>query len=158
MPAWQADELVILAGVDWQPTDAVIEAMEHGVAVPIRITTRSLRTRAGLRWVERDRNHRHEVRYLPMLRSYQIVDTKTGEQRNYPRLHMLLDSLRQPRPWATGLTREDLEQASFRVEIRGQLDLTRLPSPMRMPVWFDPAWRAISPWRGWDFAELPVDD
>lgn len=147
-----------MAGVDWRPTEAVIEAMEHGVAIPVRITTRSLRVHGWLNLLDRDRNHRYEVRFLPMLRSYQIADTKTGEQRNFPRLHMLADSLRQPQPWATGLTLDDLDEARYRVEIRAELDRTRLPSPMRMPVWFDPAWRAASPWQGWDLVDEYRDD
>ncbi len=155
--AWQDGELVIIAGVDWRPTEAVIEAMEHGVPVPIRITTRSFRRYGWFRVLDRDRNHRYEVRYLPMLRSYQIADTKTGEQRNYPRLHMLTDSLRRPQPWATGLSREDLDATTYRVDIRGQLDRTRLPSPMRMPVWFDPEWHAISAWQHWDIDSEVMD-
>ncbi len=156
--AWQEDELVVIAGVDWRPTEAVIEAMEHGVAVPLRITTRSFRRYGWLRILDRDRNHRYEVRYLPMLRSYQIADTKSDEQRNYPRLHMLVDSLRQPQPWATGLTRDDVASVTFQLEIRGQLDRTRLPSPMRMPVWFDPQWRAISSWQQWLLDDEVMDD
>ncbi len=156
-PAWVDGELMIMAGLDWRPSEAVIEAMEHGVAVPIRITTRSLRVHGRLRLLDRDRNHRYEVRYLPMLRSYQIADTKSGQQRNFPRLHMLTDSLRQPQPWATGLTTADLDEGRFRVEIRGQLDRTRLPSPMRMPVWFDPEWRAVSARWHWDLDDAIID-
>lgn len=148
----------MVAGVDWTPSSAVIEALEHGVVVPVRVTTRISRRHARFALFDRDRNHRFEVRYLPMLRSYQITDTKTGEQHNHPRLGMLLDGLRQPRAWATGLELAELAEREWQVEIRAELDRSRLPSPMRMPVWFDPAWRAVTPWLGWPVqAWEPVD-
>lgn len=148
-PNWVGDELHVIAGLDWRPSEAVIEALEHGVAVPVRISTRISRRHARFAMLDRDRNHRFEVRYLPMVRNYQLLDTKSGEQQSYPRLGMLVDSLRQPRPWATGLERIELTERIWQVEIRAELDRSRLPSPMRMPVWFDPQWRAVTDWHGW---------
>jgi hypothetical protein len=158
-PGWYDGELHITAGVDWTPSPAVVEALEHGVAVPVRVTTRVSRRHTHFALLDRDRNHRFEVRYLPMVRSYQIIDTRSGEQSTHPRLGMLLDGFRQPRPWSTGLMREELAERNWQVEIRAELDRSRLPSPMRMPVWFDPAWRAVTPWHGWKLdSETPNDD
>lgn len=148
-PNWLDDELHIVAGIAWTPSPAVVEALEHGVAVPVRVTTRVSRRHARFALLDRDRNHRFEVRYLPMVRSYQLIDTKSGEQTTHPRLNMLMDGFRQRRPWATGLMRDELAERDWQVEIRAELDRSRLPSPMRMPVWFDPAWRAVTPWQGW---------
>lgn len=158
-PTWQDDELYILAGVDWTPSPSVIEALEHGVAVPMRVTTRVSRRYARFALLDRDRNDRFEVRYLPMVRSYQLIDTKSGEQATHPRLSMLLEGFRQRRPWATGLTRDELDGRDWQVEIRAELDRSRLPSPMRMPVWFDPEWRAVTTWHGWKVdSEIHHDD
>lgn len=148
-PTWVGDELHVIAGVDWTPSAAVVEALEHGVAVPVRVTTRISRRHRHFAMFDRDRNHRFEVRYLPMVRSYQIIETRSGEQQTHPRLGMLLDGLRQSQPWATGLERSELAERDWQVEIRAELDRSRLPSPMRMPVWFDPDWRAVTPWQAW---------
>ncbi len=157
-PSWENGELEILAGVIWRPSPAVVEALEHGVVIPIRVTTRTSRHHGWIAMQDRDRNHRFELRYLPLVRSYQLLELKTGRQVNYPRLAMAVESLSVRRGWATGLKREEVVQRDWQVEIRAELDRSRLPSPMRIPVWFDAEWRASSPWHGWRVdADLPDD-
>jgi hypothetical protein len=97
------DELMMIAGVDWTPSEAVIEALDHGVVVPVRVTTRQPATMAWhaliaiaitasrfatCRWSKLP-DHRNEA----------------GQQQSFPRLGMLLDSMRQSQAWATGLGR-----------------------------------------------------
>ncbi|MGY6630945.1 MAG: DUF4390 domain-containing protein [Wenzhouxiangella sp.] len=143
-------ELVIRAGVDWQPSPAVVEALEHGVAVPVRVTVRAHRQIGPLRWLDRDRNHRFEVRYLPLLRRYELLETRTGEQQHFPRLGMMLDNLARPRDWPSGLTVNELSDRRWTIEAQALLDRSRLPPPMRMPVWFDSDWRAWSEPARWE--------
>ena len=150
-------ELMLRAGVEWRPSPAVVEALEHGVAVPVRITIRSSRQIGPLKWLDRDRNHRFEVRYLPLLRSYQLLETRSGEQQHFPRLGMMLDSLARPRDWPTGLFEHELDEARWRLDARAELDRSRLPPPMRMPVWFDAEWRAWSDWHSWTPGESGND-
>ncbi len=158
MPSWADGELVITAGVNWQPSPAVIEALEHGVVVPLRVTTRSSRHHGWIAMQDRDRNHRFELRYLPLVRSYQVTELKTGRQENFPRLGMAVEALSTRRSWATGLGRNEAAQRDWQVEIRAELDRSRLPSPMRLPVWFDPEWQARSPWHGWRVNADLLDD
>ncbi len=157
-PLWVDDELMINAGVDWTPSPAVIEALDHGVGVPIRVTTRVSRHHRWFATMDRDRNHRFEVRYLPLVRSYQLSEIKTGQVDAYPRMGMLVDALRRQRDWHTGLTRSEAAERDWQVEIRVELDRTRLPSPMRLPVWFDDQWRSASPWHGWRVEQGQVDE
>jgi hypothetical protein len=149
VPSWQDGELEIIAGVNWRPSPAVIEALDHGVVVPIRVITRTSRHHGWIAMQDRDRNHRFEIRYLPLVRNYQVLELKTGRQENYPRLSMAMEALSTRRGWATGLNREEAARRDWQVEIRAELDRSRLPSPMRIPVWFDPEWRSSSPWHGW---------
>jgi hypothetical protein len=149
LPLWQGDDLKVMAGVAWTPSPAVIEALDHGVVVPLKVTTRVSRHHRFFAIEDRDRNHRFEIRYLPLVRSYQLTELKTGQQSTYPRLAMLTESLRQRQVWDTGLNRAEADQRDWQVEIRAELDRSRLPSPMRMPVWFDSQWRAVTPWHGW---------
>ena len=157
-PLWEGDELMVNAGVDWAPSPAVLEALEHGIGVPIRVTTRVSRHHRWFATEDRDRNHRFEVRYLPLVRSYQLTELKTDQVDSYPRMGMLVDALRQPRNWHTGLTRSEVAERDWQVEIRAELDRTRLPSPMRLPVWFNDQWRAASKWHGWRIDQGGVDE
>lgn len=157
-PVWAGDELMVNAGVDWTPSPAVLEALEHGVGVPLRVTTRISRHHRWFATMDRDRNHRFEVRYLPLVNSFKLTDLDTGHAEGFPRISMLIDALREPRNWSTGLTRAEATQRDWQVEIRAVLDRTRLPSPMRLPVWFDDQWRAASQWHGWRVVQDRIND
>lgn len=127
----------------------MVEALEHGVAVPLRVTTRVARYHRWLAIVDEDRYHRLEIRYLPLVRSYQLNDVVSGQQQNFPRLGMLTSALRERRRWPTGLDREAADQRPWQVQLRAELERSRLPSPMRIPIWFDPQWRVVSEWQTW---------
>ena len=146
---WQGDELYLAAGLDWNPSPAVVEALEHGVVVPLRITTRVARYYGWFAIVDEDRYHRLEIRYLPLVRSYQLHDVASGQQQSFPRLSMLKAALREVRRWPTGLDRAAANARPWQVQMRAELERSRLPSPMRIPVWFDPQWRLASAWQTW---------
>jgi hypothetical protein len=148
-PVWQNNELYLAVGLDWGPSPGVVEALEHGVAVPLRITTRVARYYRWFAIVDEDRHHRLEIRYLPLVRSYQLHDLASGRQQNFPRLAMLAEALREPRRWPTGLDSAAAQAHAWQVQLRAELDRSRLPSPMRIPVWFDPQWRVVSDWQTW---------
>jgi len=117
--------------------------------VPLRITTRVARYHRWFAIVEKDLDHRLEIRYLPLVRSYQLNDLVSGQQQNFPRLGMLTAALRERRRWPTGLDREAADARAWQVQLRAELERSRLPSPMRIPVWFDPQWRVVSEWQTW---------
>ncbi len=145
-PHWQGDSLGLLAGIDFNPGPAVVEALNHGVTVPIRV---SIHVRRPAEWWvddERTRNHRFEIRYLPLIRHYEVTDLKTGEQFSFPRLFMVLDWLKRPRWMDTRFNPDDYHDEQWQMRARVDIDRTRLPSPMRLPVWFDPDWRLGEPW------------
>jgi len=39
-PLWHAGQLGLEAGIAYEPGPAVVEALHHGVVIPIRVTTR----------------------------------------------------------------------------------------------------------------------
>lgn len=117
--------------------------------MPLRITTRVARFYRWFAIVDEDRYHRLEIRYLPLVRSYQLNDLASGHQQNFPRLGMLTAALRETRRWPTGLNQEAAEERAWQVQLRAELDRSRLPSPMRIPVWFDLQWRVVSEWQTW---------
>lgn len=154
-PQWQGDTLGLMAGIDFNPGPAVIEALEHGVTVHIRVSIQVTH-----RWElfvddDRTRNHRFEIRYLPLIRHYELTNLRTGERQNFPRLSMALDRLRHPQWMDTRFTDRDYQSGQWHLQARVDIDRTRLPSPMRLPVWFERSWRLGEPWHRWDLEAGP---
>ena len=148
-PEWQGDILGLSAGIDFRPGAHVVEALNHGVTLHIRVAIHVSRPWELLISDERTRNHRFEIRYLPLIRHYELTDLKTGEQASFPRLSMVLDALAQPHWMDTRFTAEQERGRQWRMRARIDIDRTRLPSPMRLPVWFDRNWSLGEPWHSW---------
>lgn len=149
-PRWQDDVLGIHAGIDFNPGPAIVEALEHGVTIHLRLATRIGSPWLPLALGDQTRNHRFEIRYLPLIRHYELSDLKSGEQVSVPRLSMVLDELAEPRWMDTRFTRDQRAGQDWRIQARIQIDRTRLPSPMRLPVWFDRSWSLAGSWRSWE--------
>lgn len=150
-PRWANGSLEIETALSVDLGPAAIEALEHGVPLTLVITTRT--ARGPLWFVPRPEIHRHalEIRYLPLSRHWHLHDKTTGDEISFPRLWMLTESLAEPRRIATGLSREALDGRSWKVQIRAELDLNALPSPMRLPARFSPQWRLSSSRHTWHF-------
>lgn len=141
---WTDEGLDFIAGVELDPSPAMLEAMERGVSITFLVALRASSGRVWLPGLDERRRHRFRISYLPLSRHYQLIDLHNDRRSTYPRLNMLLDSLREPRSWSIPLAPE--ETVSL-VRARIRLDRTRLPSPMRLPTWFEPQWRLDSDWQ-----------
>lgn len=154
-PQWEGDTLGLVAGIDFNPGPAVVEALNHGVTVHIRV---AIQVRRPWEFIVNDdlvRNHRFEIRYLPLIRHYELTDLKTGEQLSFPRLSMVLERLQRPQWMDTRFTADEHRDRRWRMQARVDIDRTRLPSPMRLPVWFDRNWSLTEPWHRWDVEARP---
>jgi len=154
-PQWQGDTLGLVAGIDFNPGPAVVEALNHGVTVHIRVSIHVSRAWELFVDDDRTRNHRFEIRYQPLIRHYELTDLKTGEQLSFPRLSMVLDRLQRPQWMDTRFTEHEYRDGQWRMQARVEIDRTRLPSPMRLPVWFDRNWSLGESWHRWDADALP---
>lgn len=132
-----------IAGVALEPSPAMLEALERGVSITFLVALRGSSGRVWLPVLDQRRRHRFQISYLPLSRHYQLVDLHNDTRASYPRLNMLVQALREPRPWTIPL--EEGEDVS-RVRARIELDRTRLPSPMRLPTWFEVEWQLDSDW------------
>lgn len=154
-PVWKGDKLYFNSALDWRPDEEVIEALHHGVVVPLELSVRISRHHGVVASEDRTHHHRFEIRYLPLLRDYEVWDVRADERTLYPRLAILIQALARRRHFSAGLTQAELAERRWQVQLRAHLDRTRLPSPMRLPVWFDRRWRSDGPWYTWVF---PVED
>lgn len=148
----------LVTGIDFEPSPAMLDALHSGVAITLSVQTRATTGRLWLPGLDRLRKHRLEISYLPLSRHYQVEYQRDGRLWNYPRLGMLIQDLRERRELAVKIEPDELAEDDWRVQARVELDRSQLPSPMRLPAWFDPQWRVFSEWREWSTAELPDDD
>jgi len=142
--AWTGEGLDFVAGVELEPSPAMIEALDRGVSITFLVALRASSGRVWLPGFDHRRRHRFRVSYLPLSRHYQLIDLHNDRRSTYPRLNMLLRELREPRSWSIPLAPD--ETVSL-VRARIRLDRTRLPSPMRLPTWFEPQWQLDSDWQ-----------
>lgn len=142
--AWTDEGLDFIAGVDLEPSPAMLEAMERGVAITFLVALRASSGRVWLPGLDERRRHRFRISYLPLSRHFQLIDLHNDTRSTYPRLNMLLRELEEPRAWSIPLAPG--EKVSV-VRARIVLDRTRLPSPMRLPTWFEPQWHLDSEWQ-----------
>ncbi|OAB62548.1 hypothetical protein AY599_01820 [Leptolyngbya valderiana BDU 20041] len=150
-PVWVDGQLYFDTAMAWRPSDEVVEALHHGVVVPLELSIRIARHHGVVASEDRTHHHRFEIRYLPLLRDYEVWDVRADQRSLHPRLSILTAFLAERRRFSTGLSADEVAERRWQVQLRAHLDRTRLPSPMRLPVWFDERWSAQGPWYSWIF-------
>jgi hypothetical protein len=147
-----AEGFDLVAGIRFEPSPAMIEALERGVTLTVAVQTRATGGPVFVPGFDRIRKHRLEISYLPLSRHYQLVYLRDDSHSSYPRLGMLINALEDPQPWS--------------VKTRGRRARTRPlagSGPCRagpiasaladaLPSWFDPQWRVRSRWQEWSTA------
>lgn len=136
--------LDFIAGVDLEPSPAMLDALDRGVALTFLVALRASSGKFWLPGLDERRRHRFEISYLPLSRHFQLVDFHNDTRVTFPRMSMLVEALRAPRAWSIPL--EPGESVNH-VRAHIELDRTRLPSPMRLPTWFEQQWRLGSGWQ-----------
>jgi len=152
---WRDGVLGVVSGIAFSPSSAVLEALDHGVAVTVVVATRIHPIHGVLASSDQTRNHRFEIRYLPLIEHYQLTELKTGTMATYPRLRLLVSALAEPRFLDTHLTREAIRDRSWHVQAKPDIDRERLPAPMQLAVWGDSEWQSQAD--GWSW-RVEVDD
>lgn len=141
---------VLTARLQWQPSGAVLDALEHGIALDFVVDVRAYATRR-FGWnstLARARRHL-ELRYFPLSRRYQLRDVDGGETRTYAARSLLLAALEDLR-----LTLPDDWPAANAAgyTLRIDLDPERLPGALRLPALLRAGWRLSSGDYAWPAA------
>lgn len=153
---WQDEVLGVRTSLAFRPTPAILEALEHGVPVTVVVETRVHPTAGFLASNDQTRNHRYEIRYLPLSEHYQLTALKTNQSTTFPRLRLLLADLSEPRLLDTQLRADALDGQSWQVQVRVDIDRARLPAPMQVGVWRDRQWSSNDAWQTF-VVNKPVD-
>lgn len=132
---------------DWRPSAAMLEALDHGIVLALRI--RLDRERRGfVGWRAADTAERHlELRYFPLTRQYQLRDLEQNSVRSfgvraaalaaYSRLELALPD------------RAIVAGADERQRLRIEFDSSRLPGALRLPVLVQREWWQPTVERTW---------
>jgi len=155
---WANGQLDVRAGIRWDPPAPVIEALEQGVGIPLEVTVRVARHFGWVALEDRSTTYRLVIRFQPLLNDYELFEPDVGTRTRHRRWFMLLEALAEPRVLSTGLLSDEFRRQRWQVQLRAELDRSSLPSPMRLPAWFEPAWQARTAWHTLVIAQPDDDD
>lgn len=144
---WREGALEIEAGIRFEPTPRMREALESGVDLQLEVITRVSRHRGPIALVESERRYPVTIRFLPLTEQWQLAFG--DRQLNFPRLWLLLDTLEEDRSYATGLTREQSHKGDWQIQARTRFNREALPPPMHLPSLISPQWRLTGAWHTW---------
>lgn len=138
---------MITTGVDFVPSEPMVDALENGVDLRIDVVTRVSRRFGPIAWMTDKQRYPMRIRFLPLTEQWELE--RSDGKETFPRRWLLLEALGQPRSFETGLTREQSDPGRWQVQVRAEFNGTELPPPMHLPSLFSPDWRMKSPWATW---------
>lgn len=146
---WSGDRLLIDTGIDFLPSPAVREALEHGVDLQLDVEIRLARRHGPIaREIDR-RATPLRIRYLPLTEQWQLEEK--GGTRIFPRFWLLREALAETRSFDTGITRPQADERPLQLQVRARINRDVLPAPMHLPTLFSSQWHLGEQWHAWHF-------
>lgn len=136
------------ATLDYQFSQATLEALESGVPLTIELQVQVLRERGWL-WDKRlvDLQRRYRLEYHALARQYLVTNQYTGQLRRFRDLsaaRYFLGKIRRL-PILEAVETDE----SLMGRLRARLDIEALPAPLRPVAYLSPDWRLVSEWYTW---------
>jgi len=137
----------LTARLRWQPSEEVLEALDHGIALDFVVDLRAFGpARFGWRDTIAHARRHIQLRYFPLSRRYQLRDLDRGETRSYAARALLLAALEDLR---LDLPDDWQRSVATSYALRIDLDRDRLPGALRLPALLRPDWRLSSGEYAW---------
>jgi hypothetical protein len=141
---------VLTAHLDWQPSEAVLDALDHGIALDFVFDLRAYAPgRFGWNGTVAHAQRHVELRYFPLSRRYQLSDLDRGETRSYAARALLIAALEDLR---LGLP-DSFAGGARNFTLSVDLDRDRLPGALRLPVLLRADWRLFTGDYSWQAAD-----
>jgi len=140
---------VLTARLQWQPSAAVLDALDHGIVLAFVVDVRAYAPRRfGWSGTLAHAQRHIELRYFPLSQRYQLRDLDGGETRSYAARALLLAALEDlrlvlPEGWPGAA-------AGYALSI--DLDRERLPGALRLPALLRADWHVSSGDYAWPAA------
>lgn len=134
----RGDGVWLSAGCTWRPSAAMLDALDHGIALTLRLRlVAEAPARLGWHADIHASERRVELRYFPLTRQYQWRDLDQGTLRSFDvRASALaaIERLELPLPgWS------DVGAERYRLAV--DLDTDALPGALRLPALVREGWR-----------------
>lgn len=142
------DAFVLDANIDFDFSDKVIEALQHGVPITLELHMQVRKQGAWL-W-EKDlveTRLRYQISYHALASVYQVLDLQTNTKENFVTREIAVNALGEINSMPV-VRHDQMEKGKiYLVGLKTSLDLDALPLPMRPLAYLSPSWNQSSEWR-----------
>ena len=146
----QDGQYLLDATVRYAFSEAVLEALGHGVPIVVELHVEVRREAAWL-WEPDvvDLRQRSQIRYSPLSGTYLTTSLDTGAQRTFATRDAAVAALGEVRQLPV-IRASTLEPGvSYLIELRASLDIEALPLPLRPRAYLSDDWNLGSDWSRW---------
>ncbi len=145
-----AGDYYINARINFNLDEDLREALDHGVELDVRII---IRVREQRRWW-RDRLYRearikYRLDYLPLSDVYIVTTVSKAEQRQFDTLENALKYMGRLDRYLLLGAAELRRGTRLRAALKGVINVTNLPPPMKPVAFLVNKWQAESGWHRW---------
>jgi len=144
------DVYLIDASIGYEFSGPVLEALENAVPLTVELHVEVRREGA---WVWEpdvvDRRLRSQIRYSPLLGTYQVTNVDSGVQRTFATREAAISALGEIKDLAVVQADALQPGENYRVDLRATLDIESLPLPLRPRAYLSPDWNLSSEWSRW---------
>ena len=138
------------AAIDYRFSEVVLEALENGVPLTVELHVEVRREGA---WVWEadvvDRRLRSQIRYSPLLGTYQVTHLESGAKRSFATRDAALSALGEIKDLAVVHADALKPGESYRIDMQATLDIESLPLPLRPRAYLSGDWNLSSEWSRW---------
>lgn len=146
----QEDVYQLQAKIDYQLSDAALEALDNGVPLTFDIHVQVQRESSWVWtiWEERalDLHRRYLIRFRPLTKLYQVVDLKQGRKSSFVTREAALSALGEIDDVPLLSVKELLPDEQYLVKLKASLDIEALPLPLRPMAYMSSSWKLSSHW------------
>jgi hypothetical protein len=144
------DTYLIDTIIDYDLSDPVIEALQHGIQLRFVVNVRIQRQRRFV-WDKTiaTANLSYQLAYLPLTNNYVLTNLNDGERRYLQDLDETLDYLGTLRDFAVVNVNQLASNESYKCQVSSHLRIRNLPLPLQPLAMISPSWELDSDWYEW---------
>ena len=135
--------------VDFDFSEAAIEAMRNGVAITVSVRMQVLRVRALLDETIAEVRARYRIQAHSLSRRFRVTNLSTDERMTFLTYEAMKRGLGSITNFPLLDDRILRAGERYRVRARATLDIESLPAPMRPLAYLSSSWRLSSDWTSW---------
>jgi len=126
------------------------EALENGVPLVFELQVQLVRAHLWF-WdtVKVELKQVRQIQYHDLSRTYVVKDINAGTQRNFRRLSDAMDAAGAIENLLLSDGQPFEDSASYKIRLRGSLDIESLPTPVRLIAYVSSVWDMNSEWYVW---------